>query len=197
MNKNRLWLLILAVVGALVVVWAIGNFTTLNNLDEDVQASWGNLQAQYQRRVDLVPNMVAVVKQQAKSENEIFTKIAEARSQVQSANYSGKVTSDQMQKSIDANNSLTIAMGKMLVLQENYPVLKQDQAFSDLRITLEGSENRISVARQNYNEVVNVYNKKIRAPFVNLIASMAGLDKYPYIQSQSGAENVPTVDFNK
>lgn len=197
MKKNRLWLLVLVVVGVFIAVWAIGNFTTLNNLDEDVQSSWSNLQSQYQRRADLVPNMVAVVKAQAKSENEIFTNIAEARAKVQAANYSGKVTSDQMQKSIDANNSLTVAMGRMLVLQENYPVLKQDQAFSDLRITLEGSENRISVARQNYAEVVNIYNKKIRAPFVNLIASVAGLEKYPYIQSQSGAENAPVVDFTK
>jgi LemA protein len=184
-NKTLIIVIGIAVVLA---VYFMGVQRSLVNLSEEVSASWGDVEVQYQRRADLIPNLVETVKAQAIKEQEIFTQLAEAR-----AKLAGAAT---LQDKINANEGPSSVLGRLLAITENYPELKQNQGFQDLRVELEGTENRIAVARKYYNDNVKVYNKKIKVFPTNIAANILGYnDEFPYIQAEAGAEKAPEVKF--
>lgn len=185
--KNKSWIIIIGIV-ALLAVYVVGVQRSLVNLSEEVNASWSDIEVQYQRRADLIPNLVETVKAQAIKEQEIFTQIAEAR-----AKLSGAVS---VQDKINANAEVSSVLGRLLAITENYPELKQNQAFQDLRVELEGTENRIAVARKYYNDNVKTYNKKIKVFPTNIAANILGYnEEFPYIEAEAGAEKAPKVNF--
>lgn len=185
--KNKTWIIIIGVV-ALLAVYVVGVQRSLVNLSEEVNAAWGDIEVQYQRRADLIPNIVETVKAQAIKEQEIFTQIAEARAKLSGA--------ASVQEKIDANAEVSSVLGRLLAITENYPELKQNQGFQDLRVELEGTENRIAVARKYYNDNVKTYNKKIKVFPTNIAAGILGYnDEFPYIKAEDGAEKAPEVKF--
>lgn len=185
--KNKTLIIIVAVI-VMMGVYFVGVQRSLVNLSEDVNAAWGDVEVQYQRRADLIPNLVETVKAQAIKEQEIFTQIAEAR-----AKLSGAAT---LEDKINANEGVSSVLGRLLVITENYPELKQNQGFQDLRIQLEGTENRIAVARKYYNDNVKTYNKKIKVFPTNIAAGILGYnEEFPYIKAEAGAEKAPEVKF--
>lgn len=185
--KNKSLLIIIGIV-VLLGVYVMGVQRSLVNLSEEVNASWGDVEIQYQRRADLIPNLVETVKGQAIKEQEIFTQIAEARSKLAGAK--------NVKETIDANAEVSSVLGRLLVITENYPVLKQNEGFQDLRVQLEGTENRIATHRKFYNDNVKAYNKKIKVFPTSLAASILGYsDEFPYIEAEAGAEKAPDVKF--
>ncbi|HXE56617.1 MAG TPA: LemA family protein [Gemmatimonadales bacterium] len=176
---------------ALVLLLTGCGYNTIQTLDEQVNKAKGQIQAQLQRRADLIPNLVATVKGFAKQEQEVFTRVAEARSRLAGAVQSGNV--DSMAA---ANQALNAPLGRLLAIAEAYPELKSNQNFLQLQDELVGTENRISVARQDYNAAVNEYNAYIRRFPYNLTAKVFGMDRpHPYFEAQPGAEQAPRVEF--
>ena len=179
------------ILGIIIVVglYFISTQRGLVDQRESVESSWSDIQIQYQRRADLIPNIVATVKEQANREQEIFTAIADAR-----AKLGGASTREEI---IAANQEVANSLSRLLVVVENYPELKQDQAFQDLRVQLEGTENRIAVARKNYNDAARSYKSRIKMFPTNLVAGILGYtDEYPYIEAEPGAEKAPEVSFD-
>lgn len=183
--KNKSLLIIIGIV-VLLGVYVMGVQRSLVNLSEDVNASLGDIEVQYQRRADLIPNIVATVKAQAIKEQEIFTAIADARAKLAGAT--------NIQDRAVASDQVTSALGRLIAISENYPQLKQNEAFQDLRVQLEGTENRIAVTRKYYNDNVKVYNKKVKVFPTNITAGILGYNEFPYIQSTPGAEKAPDVN---
>ena len=173
-------------------------YNSMVSLDEDVSVSWAEVQNQYQRRLDLIPNLVATVKGYAKHESEVFTQVSEARSKA-----GGQINiSDEVLKDPDAfaryqqvQDSLGASLQRLLMVTEQYPALKADQNFLALQDQLEGTENRITVARNRFNEKANKYNKKIRKFPANIIANMSGFEARPYFSASEQAQNAPKVEF--
>lgn len=185
----------LAIVGALVLLIVIivasvsGSYNNFVTLRENAVKYSSDIDAQLQRRADLIPNLVETVKGYAAHENEIFTAIADARSRLLSAG--------TMQEKANADASLNSALGRLLAIAENYPDLKANENFLSLQTTLEGSENRIAVARKDYNAAAQAYNAGIkRFPGV-ILAGMFGFEKLDYFQANDAAKEVPSVDFSK
>ncbi len=179
---------------ALLVVIALGVLTTiigtrnrLVNLDEDVKTQWAQVENQLQRRLDLIPNLVETVKGYAQHEREVFTQVTEARAKVGSA---GSVA-----EKIEANNELSSALSRLLVVVENYPELKANQNFIALQDELAGTENRIAQERRRYNESANTYNKAIRVFPNNIIAGMFGFVRATLFEAPAEAKTAPRVDF--
>ena len=182
--------LVFIVLGLVILfgIFAISVQGSLVDLREEVSAAWGDVEIQYQRRADLIPNLVETVKAQAIKEQEIFTQIAEARSKLAGAG--------TVQEKIDANGEVSSALARLLVITENYPQLRQNEGFDSLRIQLEGTENRIATHRKFYNDRVKQYNKKIKVFPTNIAAMLLGFkDEFPYIQAEPGAEKAPQVKF--
>ncbi|WP_437188052.1 LemA family protein [Planctomicrobium sp. SH668] len=180
----------IVVVGALLVFGAmfvsIGN--NLVSLDERTKTQWAQVETSLQRRFDLIPNLVATVKGYAEHEQETLTKITELRSQ-----WGAAKTVDEKAK---VAGELEGFLGRLMVISENYPQLKADQGFRDLQVQLEGTENRISVERQRYNETLREYNTKVRQFPASLIAGIKGMHPSDaYFESASGADAAPKVDF--
>ncbi|HYE09939.1 MAG TPA: LemA family protein [Patescibacteria group bacterium] len=184
--KNKSWVIIIGIL-ILLAIYVIGVQKSLVNLSEDVNASWGDVEVQYQRRADLIPNLVETVKAQAIKEQEIFTQIADARAKLAGAS--------TVQDKISANNEVSSVLGRLLAITENYPELKQNQGFQDLRVQLESTENQIAVARKYYNDNVKVYNKKVKTFPINAAANLLGYKEFPYIQAEAGAEKASDVKF--
>ncbi|MDF2840669.1 MAG: lemA protein [Clostridia bacterium] len=185
--KNKSLIVIIGIV-VLLAIYVVGVQRNLVNLSEEVNASWGDVEIQYQRRADLIPNIVETVKAQAIKEQEIFTQIAEARSKLAGA--------ANVQEKIDANAEVSSVLGRLLAITENYPQLQQNEGFRDLRIELEGTENRIAVARKFYNDDVLIFNKKVKVFPTNITAGILGYEAFPYIEAEAGAEKAPEVNFN-
>ncbi len=192
------------VVGVLVVGLSLaGVYNRLVRLDQAVQAQWGQVENVYQRRMDLIPNLVATVKGAAKFEKSTFTAVAEARAKV------GQVTSGQMQNLINnpaafrkfeqAQAGLSSALSRLLVTVERYPDLKATQNFQDLQAQLEGTENRIAVERMRYNEIARSFNTYRESFPTNLIAGFFGTKfaPKPYFKAKTGAATPPKVDFGQ
>ena len=163
---------------------------------EAVAAQWSNVENQYQRRLDLIPNLVNTVKGYAAHESETLTAVIEARAQATSTNISidelNQQTINQLNKS---QGALSAALGKLMAIAENYPDLKANQNFRDLQVQLEGTENRISVERRKFNEQAREYNSYIRQFPRNMFASMFGFDKQAYFEAEQGATSAPKVEF--
>jgi LemA protein len=175
---------------ALVLLASGCGYNTIQTMDEQVNQAKGQIETQLQRRADLVPNLVETVKGVAKQESTIFTSIAESR-----AKLSGAVQSGDVGAMAAANTELTQGIGRLLAIVENYPDLKSSASFRALQDQLEGTENRISVARQDYNTAVGSYNGYIRRFPYNLTAKLFGQGPREYFEAEPGAEEPPKVQF--
>ncbi len=192
--KKTGWI-ILAVV-ALVVLWGFSSYNGLVSLDEGVKAQWAKVETVYQRRLDLIPNVISTVKGVTKQEQDIFIKLAEARANYLNAKTSGTID-DQNSNLQLLNQTLGQARIQLLALAENYPQLKSADAFRDLISELEGSENRIAVERSRYNDTVKDYNIRIRRIPTNIIAALTGFGPHKLFEADEGANKAPAVDFTK
>ncbi len=165
-------------------------------LDEKVKASWGEVQNQYQRRIDLIPNLVASVKGAANFEKETLTAVIEARAKATSVTVDPSKTSpEDLAKFQAAQGQLSQALGRLMVVSEKYPELKANQNFLELQAQLEGTENRITVARRDFNDSVQAYNTNIRTFPNNLFAGMFGFATKGSFAAEAGADKAPTVQF--
>ncbi|MEK0430670.1 MAG: hypothetical protein RL139_474 [Gemmatimonadota bacterium] len=183
--------LILIAIPVLLVLWGISSFNTIQTKDESAQAAQQQIEVQLQRRADLVPNLVETVKGYAKQEMTIFTEVAQAR-----AGLAGAVQNRDVGQMARANDAMTGALGRLLAISENYPQLKSDANFLRLQDELSGTENRIAVARTDYNGAVRDLNTYIRRFPAFLVASMAGAKARTYFEVQSAeAKEVPKVAF--
>jgi len=185
----------------LVAVMAVFSFSSCGynsmvTLDEQVQSQWAQVQNVYQRRSDLIPNLVNTVKGAANFEQSTLTKVIEARAKATSVTVdASKLTPESIQKFQAAQGELTQSLGRLLVSVERYPELKANQNFLELQSQLEGSENRITVERQKFNEITQVYNSKIRTFPNNITAGMFGFTKKGYFEADAGAAKAPNVQF--
>ncbi|MNK27938.1 LemA family protein [compost metagenome] len=181
---------------AIVALFSGCGYNSMVKLDEDVKTKWGAVEAQYQRRSDLIPNLVSTVKGAAKFEQSTLTAVIEARSKASQITVDpNKLTEENMQKYQQAQGQITQALGRLMVLTENYPQLKATDQFRDLSAQLEGTENRITVARTDYNSSVQVYNTKVRSFPNNLTAGMFGFSQKAAFKADAGAQNAPKVEF--
>lgn len=188
-------LLVIVVVGF--VMWGVGVYNNLVGLDEQVTQSWSQVENQYQRRADLIPNLVNTVKGVAGFERETYTAVTEARAKVNQINFNSDMLNDPQafQQFQAAQDNLSSALSRLLVTVENYPQLKANENFLQLQSQLEGTENRISVERMKFNQVVQEYNTTIRRFPANFVAGIAGFEQKQYFQAKEGADEAPTVQF--
>lgn len=171
-------------------------YNSMVKLDEDVKTKWNQVETQYQRRSDLIPNLVSTVKGAAKFEQSTLTAVVEARSKASQIKVDpNQLTEENIAKFQAAQGQVGQALSRLMVLTENYPELKATQQFSDLSVQLEGTENRIAVARKDFNESVQTYNTKVRSFPNNLTAGMFGFKQRAGFKADAGAENAPKVEF--
>ncbi len=171
-------------------------YNSLVKLDEQVQSQWAQVENVYQRRADLVPNLVNTVKGAANFEQKTLTQVVEARAKATSLNIDpNKLTPENIQKFQSTQGELSQALGRLLAVVENYPELKANQNFLELQAQLEGTENRITVERQKFNEITQEYNSKVRSFPSNLTASLFGFEKKGYFQAEAGSAKAPKVEF--
>ena len=195
MKKNK-GLIITIVVIALVAIWGISAYNGLVSMDENVSNQWANVETQYQRRSDLIPNLVNTVKGYAKHESQTLESVMAARSQATQVKIDpSNCTPQQLAAYQKAQGDVTTALGKLLAITENYPDLKANQNFLELQSQLEGTENRINVARKDFNDTAKKYNTSLRRFPRNIIASMFGFEKRNYFEAEAGAEKAPKVEF--
>ena len=195
MNMKKSTIIILAVI-AVIAVWAVTGYNRLVKADEAVSTAWSNVENQYQRRADLIPNLVNTVKGYAAHEKETLDAVVAARTRAtQVAVDAENLTPEMLQEYQKAQNEVGTALGRLIAIAEAYPDLKANANFLELQAQLEGTENRISVERRNFNEVAKKYNTSIRTFPRNMLAGMFGFEKRPYFEAQEGAENVPVVQF--
>ena len=185
--KNWKWIVPVAVV-LLLLLWFVSTYNGLVRSQVAVDTSWGQVQSVYQRRIDLIPNLVETVKGVKDFEKETFLAVTEARSQWQNA----ATPSAQ----VAATNQLEGALSKLLLISENYPELKSNQNFLALQDELAGTENRINVERQRYNEAVGAYNQRLMVFPGVLVAKISGFEKRAFFEAEQGAEVAPSVKFN-
>ena len=195
MKKNK-GLIITIVVIALVALWGISSYNGLVSMDENVSNQWANVETQYQRRSDLIPNLVNTVKGYAKHESQTLESVMAARSQATQVKIDpSNCTPQQLAAYQKAQGDVTTALGKLLAITENYPDLKANQNFLELQSQLEGTENRINVARKDFNDTAKKYNTSLRRFPRNIVASMFGFEKRAYFEAEAGAEKAPKVEF--
>jgi LemA protein len=198
---KAIWIILIALVGLVVVIGlsAMGSYNGLVGKQQSVDAAWAQVLNQYQRRADLVPNLVKTVQGSADFEKSTLEAVVNARASV------GKVTIDPnkapddaaaLQKFQEAQGQFTSALSRLLVVVEKYPDLKASAGFRDLQVQLEGTENRISVERGRFNEVAMVYNTAVKSFPAVIFAGMLGFHPKPYFQSDAGAEKPPEVNFD-
>ena len=198
MKNKKLWITLAVIV---VIVFAVyGNFKTTYNtmvtMDEGVTAQWAQVENVYQRRADLIPNLVATVKGYATHEKETLQGVIEARSKATSVTIDpSNLNAASIQKFQAAQDGLSSALSKLMVVVERYPDLKANQNFLELQTQLERTENRISVERRSFNTSAQTYNTYIRSFPKNIYANMFGFEKKAYFQAQQGAETAPKVEF--
>lgn len=180
-------------IGLLVIIGLFlgGTYNSLITKQEDVSNKWAQVENQYQRRADLIPNLVSTVQGFADQEDDIFKEVTRLRSQWGEAQQSGS-TDDQ----IEAAQALDGGISRLLLVAENYPDLKSNENFLQLQSQLEGTENRVAVERKRYNDAVTDYNKQIKTFPRNILASLFGFTEETYFEAEAGAENAPTVEFN-
>ena len=182
---------------AMLVIWGISNYNNLVSLDQSVIQSWSQVENQYQRRADLIPNLVNTVKGYADFEKEVLTKVTEARARVSQFNITPEVLNDPQAfaKFQSLQGELSGALSRLLVTVENYPQLKANENFLQLQAQLEGTENRISVERKKFNEVVQQYNTSIKKFPASMLAGMFGFGEKQYFKAIQGADTPPKVEF--
>lgn len=196
MKKYSVVLLVVAVV-IVVAAWFVALYNGLVRKDEAAQAAWSQVENVYQRRMDLVPNLVNTVKGSADFERSTLQDVVEARAAATQVKVDAEnLTSENIANFQKAQDALGSSLSRLLVTVERYPDLKSSQNFRDLQAQLEGTENRIAVERKNFNEAVRSYNTAIRRFPRNIVAGMFGFEKKGYFEAAQGAENAPEVSFD-
>ncbi len=186
----------LLVIGTLSTLLSSCGYNSMVSLDEQVSSQWAQVENVYQRRSDLIPNLVNTVKGYAEFEKSTLTAVIEARSKATSVTVDPKnLTPESIAKFQEAQSGVTSSLSRLLAVVESYPNLKANQNFLELQAQLEGTENRISVERNKFNEVTKEYNTKIRTFPNNLTSGMFGFQKKGYFEAEKGAEKAPTVQF--
>jgi LemA protein len=194
--KKNLGLVITLAIVAVVLIWGVSGYNGLVSMDEGVQNKWADVETQYQRRADLIPNLVNTVKGYAAHEKETLEGVVKARSEATSVKIDAEnMTAEQMAQYQKAQNGVSSALSKLLLVVEKYPDLKANQNFLELQSQLEGTENRITVARRDFNGAAKEYNTAIRKFPKNILAGMFGFEKKAYFEAQEGAEKAPEVQF--
>jgi LemA protein len=200
MKKGCIIWIIAGVIFVLVILgvisWGTRVYNQMVTLQESVTSQWGNVETQYQRRADLIPNFVNTVKGAATFEQETLTKVIEARSRATQVTIDPtKMTAENMQQFQAAQGELSSALSRLMVVVEQYPELKATQNYRDLQVELEGTENRISVERRKFNETAQTLNVYIKRFPANILAGMFGFTAKPYFESMEGADKAPEVKF--
>lgn len=197
MSKGIGIIIVIAVVIIGAIMWGTGIYNNLVGLEEGVTGSWSQVENQYQRRADLIPNLVNTVKGVADFEKETYTAVTEARAKVNQINMTSDMLSDPnaFSQFQSAQDGLGSALSRLLVTVENYPQLKANENFMQLQAQLEGTENRISVERKKFNEVVQNYNTTIRQFPGSIIAGFTGFSQKQYFKAVAGSDQAPKVEF--
>lgn len=195
MKKSKS-VLILVIIVALFALWGVKIYNNMVSQEEGVSTAWANVESQYQRRADLIPNLVNTVKGYAAHESETLQAVVNARTKATSINIDAEnMTAEQLQEFQKAQSEVGGALGRLIAISENYPDLKANQNFLELQAQLEGTENRIAVERKNFNEAAKKFNTYIRKFPQSLLAGMFGFDKKPYFEAEEGSQKAPTVQF--
>lgn len=194
-KKNLGWIIPVAIV-VVIVLWAIGGYNGMVKMDEQVQNKWANVETQYQRRADLIPNLVSTVKGYAKHEQQTLEEVVKARSEATQLKVDAEnLTPEKLAAFQKAQSGVSSALGRLLAVAENYPDLKANQNFLELQSQLEGTENRITVARKDFNDTAKSYNQAIRQFPKNILAGLFGFEKKSYFEAEAGSEKAPKVEF--
>ena len=189
-------LLIVFVVVAAIAIYCVKVYNGLASEQQGVEAAWSNVETQYQRRADLIPNLVSTVKGYATHEQQTLEDVVAARAAATSITLDGSnMTPAQIEEYVEAQNKVTSALGRLIAVAENYPDLKATTSFLELQSQLEGTENRIAVARREYNDIVKQYNTRVVTFPRNIIASMFGFSQKEYFAAAEGASEAPKVEF--
>ena len=188
--------IILLVVLGVILIWGVTSYNGLVSAEENVSTAWSNVENQYQRRADLIPNLVNTVKGYAAHEQETLDAVVSARTRAtQVVVDAEEMTPEKLQQFQKAQGEVGAALGRLLAITEAYPDLKANQNFLELQAQLEGTENRISVERRNFNDAARKFNTSIRTFPRNLIAGMCGFEKRPYFEAEESAAKAPEVKF--
>ena len=198
MTKNKKPLILIGIVALIILIigWLMSGYNDMVKLDENVNREWSQVENQYQRRLDLIPNLVNVVKGYASHEKETLEGVIEARTKAtQTTIDPSNMTEEQLANFQKSQDGLSGALNRLMVVVEKYPDLKAIDNFKQLQDQLEGTENRITVARKGYNDAATIYNKKVRRFPNNMLAGIFGFSVRPQFKAQEGAESAPTVQF--
>jgi LemA protein len=198
MKLSKGWIILIVVIGLIImgIAWVTGINNNLVTKEETVNQAWANVENVYQRRLDLIPNLVNTVKGVANFEQQTLTAVIDARAKATSVQINPKnLDEGSLQKFQEAQNGVSSALGRLMVVVEKYPELKATQNFSELQAQLEGTENRISVERRNFNEAAQGYNTYLRKFPNSMFAGMFGFQQKAYFKAQEGAEKAPQVQF--
>lgn len=195
-KRGYVTLIVIVAVVLVLFFWIKGMYNSMVRMDETVSQAWAQVENVYQRRADLVPNLVATVKGYAEHESSTLEAVVEARAKATQATVDpSSLSEDELARFMSAQNELGTAIGRLLVSVEHYPDLKANQNFLELQAQLEGTENRITVERQKFNEAARNYNVAIRRFPNNIFAGMFGFEKKGYFEASEGAEQAPVVSF--
>lgn len=190
-KKNIIIIALVAIVG----IWVFSSYNGLVGQEENVENAWAKVEAQYQRRLDLIPNIYNSAKKYIELESDALERIVAARSRATQVTIDPtNATPEQLEEFQRAQGEVGQALGRLLAITENYPDLKTNEGFNDLRVELEGTENRIAVARNEFNDAARNFNVAVRRFPGNIIASFFGFEKKPYFKADEGAEKAPVID---
>jgi LemA protein len=196
MKKSWIVIAIIIIIGVLLYGWVKGAYNQMVTQSETVDKHWADVENVYQRRADLIPNLVATVKGYASHERETLEGVINARAKAtQTTINAGELTPESMAAFQQAQDGLSSALSRLMVVVERYPDLKANQNFLELQAQLEGTENRITIERQKFNEAARQYNTFIKLFPKNMLANIFGFDVKPYFEAQQGAETAPKVEF--
>ena len=196
MKKGTVILISVVALVAIIALWAMSAYNKLVVADESVTTEWANVESQYQRRADLIPNLVSTVKGYAAHEQETLEAVVSARAKATQMTVDAKdLTPEKLQEYQAAQGEVGAALGRLLMITENYPDLKANQNFMALQEQLEGTENRIQVARQKFNLTAKTYNTSIRRFPTNILAGMFGFESKAYFEAEAGADKAPKDEF--
>ena len=189
--------IILIIIAVAVGLGLMSSYNGLVKAETEIDSVWANVESSYQRRADLIPNLVNTVKGQANFEQQTLTNVIEARAKATQTKIDpSNLTEEQLNEFQQNQNQVGSALSRLLITVEQYPQLKANEGFMNLQAQLEGTENRINVARNKFNEAARIYNEKVRQFPTKLAAMIFGFKAKPYFKSAAGAENAPTVNFN-
>lgn len=198
MKKNSIILLAIGAVLLITILWGVSMYNGLVNKNQNVKKEWSNLESQYQRRADLIPNLVATVKGYATHESETLEGVVAARAKATQVNIKADdLTPEKLQKFQAAQGEVSSALGRLMMITENYPDLKANENFRDLQVELSGTENRITSARISFSSSVEVYNNAVLYFPTSIMANMFGFKEKNYFEAEKDADKAPAVDFSK